>query len=422
MNKVTLSKVAKVELSSIDKKFVSTEKPVKLCNFIDVYYNWAITKDVIDSCMDGSVKTSEFQKFVLKKGQVAITKDSETRDDIGIPCYISDDFNNAVLGYHCALITPKSSELSGKYLNALLHTTYARKCFSHQAGGSGQRFTLTKDAIENIVILLPQLDEQKRIGKFFSDIDKKIQNNKKQIQILEKLAQTIYDYWFVQFDFPNEEGKPYKSNKGKMVWNDILKRSIPEKWQVVPLNNWLNIKSGFPFDSDTYKKVGKYKIITIKNVQDGVLVTTGCDYVDEIPPKAKDYVSLKIGDRLISLTGNCGRLCVVSETNLLLNQRVGLLDCSEDMLEYTYQLLKSPYMKKKAEYLANGAAQANLSPIDLCNIYAILPPKDVIYAFNDIVANIRSKIIKCTQEITNLTSLREDLLPLLINGQVTINS
>ena len=232
MNKVLLSEVANVELSSIDKKIKPDEKSVKLCNFTDVYYNWAITKDNLELCMNGSVKNSEYQKLSLKKGQVAITKDSETRDDIGMPCYISDDFENAVLGYHCALITPNSDKLNGKYLNALLNTTYARKCFANNAGGSGQRFTLSKEAIENIKIPLPALDVQKKIGSFFSDIDKKIQNNNKQIQTLESLAKTIYDYWFVQFDFPNEDGKPYKSSGGKMVWDNYIKREIPEGWDV----------------------------------------------------------------------------------------------------------------------------------------------------------------------------------------------
>ena len=113
------------------------------------------------------------------------------------------------------------------------------------------------------------------------------------------MAKQLYDYWFVQFDFPDEEGKPYKSSGGKMVWNEKLKREIPEGWYVNTLNNWLEIKSGFPFKSGTYLTSGRYKVITIKNVQDGELDTTGCDFVDEIPQRAKDYIILKNGDRLI---------------------------------------------------------------------------------------------------------------------------
>lgn len=242
-------------------------------------------------------------------------------------------------------------------------------------------------------------------------------------QNLEAMAKQLYDYWFVQFDFPNEEGKPYKSSGGKMVWNEKLKREIPKGWQAVPLSYWLEIKSGFPFNSETYQTVGNYKIITIKNVQDGNLITTGCDYVNDIPMQAKDYIALQIGDRLISLTGNCGRLCVVTENNLLLNQRVGLLECDcDDLLEYTYNLLNSTYMRSIIENLANGAAQANLSPIDLCKTISILPPKETLCSYNCFAFPLRNKMIQCKQEIHNLTKQRDELLPLLMNGQVSLNS
>ena len=178
MNKIRLSEVATVELSSIDKKIEASEIPVKLCNFTDVYYNWSITKNVVDACMDGSVNDTEYSKFSLKKGQVAITKDSETRDDIGMSTYISEDFDNAVLAYHCALITPKQGKVNGKYLNALFNDSYGRRYFANQASGSGQRYTLSKEAIESIEIPLPSIEKQNAIGSFFSNIDKKIELNK----------------------------------------------------------------------------------------------------------------------------------------------------------------------------------------------------------------------------------------------------
>ena len=115
LEKYKLSDVAKVEISSVDKKTKEGEMPVKLCNFTDVYHNWAITSEMTDSFMEATANASEIKKFTIKKGQVAFTKDSETRDDIGIPTYIADDFENILLGYHCALITPDESALSGKY-------------------------------------------------------------------------------------------------------------------------------------------------------------------------------------------------------------------------------------------------------------------------------------------------------------------
>ena len=235
------------------------------------------------------------------------------------------------------------------------------------------------------------------------------------------MAKQLYDYWFVQFDFPNEEGKPYKSSGGKMIWKEKLKREIPESWEVDALNKWLEIKSGFPFKSETYLTSGHYKVITIKNVQDGVLVTSGCDFVDEIPSRAKDYISLQIGDRLISLTGNCGRLCVVCEKNLLLNQRVGLLYCDKLRLEYLYNYLNSRPMRIVVDHLANGAAQANLSPVELCNTMCAMPQESTLREYNQKANVIRLAMIQNNQEIATLTKQRDELLPLLMNGQVSVN-
>ena len=236
------------------------------------------------------------------------------------------------------------------------------------------------------------------------------------------MAKQLYDYWFVQFDFPDENGRPYKSSGGEMVWNETLKREIPAGWEVKPLNNGLEIKSGFPFKSDTYKTFGRYKIVTIKNVQDGELVTSGCDYIEEIPSRANNYISLKIGDRLISLTGNCGRLCVVCEENLLLNQRVGLLYCDATYLEYFYNFLNSNAMRTVVDNLANGAAQANLSPVELCKTNCFIPPKDILFMYNKKANTIRKAVIQNKREISLLTKQRDELLPLLMNGQVLVNS
>lgn len=302
LKKYKLSDIAKIEISGVDKKTKEGEQPVRLCNFVDVYHNWAITHSLYDDFMLASAKEAEIAKCSIHKGQVAITKDSETRDDIGIATYIADDFTDVLLGYHCALITPNEKILDGKYLNAFMHTSYIQKYFENNASGSGQRYTLSNDTISNIPVLLPSLEEQHKIGAILSNIDRKIELNKAINDNLEAMAKQLYDYWFVQFDFPNEEGKPYKSSGGEMVWNEKLKREIPKGWKIMPLNNWLDIKSGYAFKSETYQQGGIYKIITIKNVQDHHLETSGCDCINVIPNEIKEWCKLTINDRLISLT------------------------------------------------------------------------------------------------------------------------
>lgn len=115
MEKQKLGDIATVEISGVDKKTKDGEQEIRLCNFVDIYYNWAITTAQHDGFMFATARPNEISKFQLKKGQVALTKDSETRDDIGVPTYIADDFDDVILGYHCALITPNKDILDGRH-------------------------------------------------------------------------------------------------------------------------------------------------------------------------------------------------------------------------------------------------------------------------------------------------------------------
>ena len=135
-------------------------------------------QDKHDNFMEATANNKEISRFLFKKGQVALTKDSETRYDIGLATYIADDFEDVVLGYHCALITPDESKVVGCYLNAFLHSNMSRKYFANSASGSGQRYTLSIQTIEEMPILLPEIEEQKQIGKLFSNIDRKIEINR----------------------------------------------------------------------------------------------------------------------------------------------------------------------------------------------------------------------------------------------------
>ena len=145
---------------------------------MDVYHNWAITRSMHKSFMVASAKEKDIECLSLKQGYVALTKDSETRDDIGISTYIAYDFYSVVLGYHCALVKPNEDILLGKYLNAFLHSNYIKKYFEFNATGSGMRYTLSAQTLYDIPILLPSLEEQEYIGNIFSTIDRKITLNR----------------------------------------------------------------------------------------------------------------------------------------------------------------------------------------------------------------------------------------------------
>ena len=359
-------------------------------------------------------------EFLLEKGDIITPLTEQAIGLLGTTARIPES-GKYIQSQDIALIKCKVGKIDPTFCYYLIPSRLVRDQLSAAAQQTKIRHT-SPDKIKDCTVWIPDLDDQKAIGRLLASLDEKIQLNKRINDNLEAMAKQLYDYWFVQFDFPNEEGKPYKSSGGAMVYNEKLKREIPQGWHCYELNKWLEIKSGFAFKSETYISKGKFKVVTIKNVQDHHLDTSSCDYVNEIPQGMKEWCSLSVNDRLISLTGNCGRLCIVTEKDLLLNQRVGLLACNDEYIDYAYLLLSSEEYQTLSNNLAKGAAQANLSPVDLCKNIAVLPKLDVLEKFNRQIKPIVASYIQNDIQIADLTKQRDELLPLLMNGQATVNA
>ena len=414
MKKYKLGDIATVEISGVDKKITDGEKEIRLCNFVDVYYNWAITIAQHDSFMLATARPNEISKFQLKKGQVALTKDSETRDDIGISTYIADDFEDVILGYHCALISPNKDILDGRYLNALLHTNYAKKYFACNASGSGQRYALSVEALNSFPVPIIPLHEQKQIGEIFSALDKKIELNRQINQNLEAMAKQLYDYWFVQFDFPNEEGKPYKSSGSKMVWNEKLKREIPQGWNNGMLIDIANITMGQSPDGSSYNEVGE-----------GMLFYQGSTDFGMRFPSVRQYTTApsryaKRGDILMSVRAPVGSInianndCCIGRGLSAINSKLG----STTHLYYILNDLRIAFEQRNAA----GTTFGSITKEDLYSLPIIIPSHEVIRAFDKICSPMFDRQMILGEGIDILTKQRDKLLPLLMNGQVSVNS
>ena len=397
LKKYKLGDIAKIEISGVDKKSVDGETPVRLCNFVDVYRNWAITQKLSENFMIASAKETEIAKCSIHKGQVAITKDSETRDDIGIPAYIADDFDNVLLGYHCALITPNDDVLDGKYLNAFMHTRYIQKYFENNASGSGQRYTLSNETIFQIPILLPSLEVQKAIGNLLSNIDRKIELNRQINDNLEKMAKQLYDYWFVQFDFPNENGRPYKSSGGAMVWNEKLKREIPKEWDNCTLEYYLIIKNGRDH----------------KHLGNGIYPVYGSG--GEI--RKVDSFIYSGESILMPRKGSLNNIMYVNDAFW-----------SVDTMFYSE--MKQPHCAKYVFYSIkdidftrwdSGTGVPSMTSSTLYSILLVKPDADSLAKFDEIITPLFLMIKKNEMQIVELTKQRDDLLPLLMNGQASVN-
>ena len=431
IKKYKLSDVAKVEISSVDKKTKDCETPVKLCNFTDVYHNWAITTEMADNFMKATANAKEIEKFTIRKGQVAFTKDSETRDDIGISTYIADDFENVLLGYHCALITPDENKLSGKYLNAFMHSAYIQKYFELNATGSGMRYTLSLETLQSMPLLIPSLKEQEAIGDLFSSIDRKIALNRSIHQNLEALAKQFYDYWFVQFNFPNEEGKPYKSNGGTMTFCKELQIDIPQNWSVCRLSEFINKNNTGDWGADNPSD---------DSIEIGCI--RGADII-KLNGLPRRYIKLKNKTKLltewdvvIEVSGGSpvqatGRSAFI--TPGVIKRNGGKITCSNFCHAFSFKdARESAYfffmwrMFYDNDIMFNYEGKTSgirnfMTETFLANKW-VKAPTELIHKFFDIVKVIYSKIDTNIAENNGLIKQRDELLPLLMNGQVSLNS
>ena len=426
LNKYKLADIAKIEISGVDKKTIEGEIPVRLCNFVDVYYNWAITKEKAKSFMVASAKQTEIDKCSIGKGMVAITKDSETRDDIGVATYIADDFKNVVLGYHCALITPNPAIVDGKYLNAFMHTRYIQKYFENNASGSGQRYTLSNDTIGNIPVLLPSIDEQHTIGKVLADIDRKIELNKRINDNLEAMAKQLYDYWFVQFDFLNEEGKPYKSSGGAMVWNEKLKREIPKGWHVLSVNDIAaNVRGVSYTKDDLVNSNNGVLVLRGNNIQDNHII-----YDSNVAYIPKSFISKEqhIKPLDIIMTMSSGSKEHIGKSAMFqfasgdtFGAFLTKFTAKEHCAYLLFNLFNSQYFKAKIKSIACGTGINNLTNQTFDEIYIVMPQDEILLEFDKRQSQIFAEIGLIEKSNVELTKQRDELIPLLMNGQASVN-
>ena len=414
--KYKLGDVAEIVISSIDKKTKEGEHKVKLCNFVDVYHNWAITESMYNSFMIASANDKNIERFSLRKGYVAFTKDSETRNDIGISTYIADNFDDVVLGYHCALVKPNEDILLGKYLNAFMHSDYIKKYLELNATGSGMRYTLSVQTLYDMPILLPSVEEQEYIGNIISTIDRKIAVNRAVNHNLEAIAKQLYDYWFVQFDFPNEEGKPYKSSGGEMVWNEKLHREIPHDWDVVNLSEYLNVYT----EKVTANNLGaSCKYAPIEVLPRRRMSFNECSPIENAVSGLCRFRKKQIllSNRRVYFHKVCIAAFdgVTRDTVIILNKK------NKALLGYAYQIVNDDAFIEYATRHSYGSEQPVLS-WESAKIYKTFKPRnqlDIIYSKR--ICPIIDSVIKNELEIAKLIKQRDELLPLLMNGQASVN-
>ena len=278
---------------------------------------------------------------------------------------------------------------------------------------------ITFDLLSEYAFPIPPISEQKRISSVISTLDKKIALNRQINQNLEAMAKQLYDYWFVQFDFPDEEGKPYKSSGGKMAWNEKLKRNIPVGWhcgnlfEIAVFTNGLACQKFRPKDDEE-----SLPVIKIREMHDGI-----SDDTEEVTSNIPESVKVYNGDVLFSWSASLEVMLWAYGLGGL-NQHIFKVTSANDFPKsfYYFQLLDYiDVFKKVAEARKTTMGHITQDHLQQSTI-AIPDNKDIAVRFEELISPIFEQVVKLHEEISYLIKQRDELLPLLMNGQVSVNS
>ena len=313
-------------------------------------------------------------------------------------CWVSD---NAIAG-------EVKSDYSIDYLYYLMKSLN----LNDRQVGSSQPL-LTQGVLNNISVKIYESSQtQQSIAAVLSALDKKIALNKQINARLEEMAKTLYDYWFVQFDFPDANGKPYKSSGGEMVFDETLKREIPKGWEVKSLNQVADIVMGQSPDGASYNLE-----------QEGTIFFQGSTDFDWRFPNVRQYTTsptrfAQTGDILLSVRAPVGDLniapfeCCIGRGLAALRSKSG----NNSFLFYVMKYFKTVFERRNTE----GTTFGSITKDDLHSLKLVVPADNVLEKYNEIASKYDEMIFIRSQQSHQLTQLRDFLLPMLMNGQVSV--
>ena len=356
-------------------------------------------------------------EFLMEKGDIITPLTEQAIGLLGSTAIIPES-GKYIQSQDVAKIVCKENLLDKDFAFYLISSNVVKQQLSAAAQQTKIRHT-SPDKIKDCIIWIPGLTEQKRIGKLLRTLDSKIELNRAINQNLEAMAKQLYDYWFVQFDFPDENGRPYKSSGGKMVWNDTLKREIPVCWhcgnllEIAVFTNGLACQKFRPKDGEI-----PLPVIKIREMHEGISADT-----EEVTPNIPESVKVYNGDVLFSWSASLEVMLWAYGLGGL-NQHIFKVTSANDFPKsfYYFQLLDYVNIfKKMAEARKTTMGHITQDHLQQSTI-AVPDNKNITDRFEELVSPIFNQIITLQEEIINLTKQRDELLPLLMNGQISVNS
>ena len=421
-----LDELADIRVSNVDKKSQPGEGAVRLCNYMDVYSNDYITRGLV--FMEATASAAECEKFKVEQGDVMITKDSETPDDIGIPTVVLDDIDNLICSYHLALIKPKKNVVNPIYLSKQLASADVSSYFSRMAAGS-TRYGLSNGAIGRTRIPLPPLFKQNKIAVVLQTVDTAIEKTEALIEKYQQIKAGLMHDLFTRGITADGQLRPPREQAPELYQQTAI-GWIPKEWEIKSLTSAATYQHGRPFPSTDYTNEG------VLLLRPGNLHISGYVLFDDahstrIPKSwekaASGYVVTK-GDILMNLTAQSlddeflGRVCLYDDAERsLLNQRIARFKELSVEHEFLYWILRSKQFRKQIDNTSQGTKVQHLYNRDLDKVKLGVPIKseeqvEISLRLN----NVSEKIHAEMDSLQKLKNQKSGLMHDLLTGKVRV--
>ena len=387
-------------------------------SFSVVFNNYFLPDSLID-LMDTT--DGDKQKYSINEGDIFLTRTSETVDELAMSSVALKDYPEASFSGFLKRLRPVDKRIVyPKFMAFYLRSPLFRRTIINNTVMT-LRASFNEAMFSYLEIMLPDFDTQKKIGDFLYSLEKKKQTNNQINQELETMAKTLYDYWFIQFDFPDQNGNPYKSSGGKMVYHPELKREIPEGWGVESVKDFeSNIITGkTPSRKNSDNFGGKIPFITIGDIRGNTFVYSTSETLTDLGASVQNNKYLPQDSLCVSCIATVGEIGFTTEPSHTNQQINSIVFEDETNRYYLYFALKN-YFENANASAKTGNTFANMNKEDFSGIKIIFPNKEIKNNFHKITETYFSQI-KCLQgQNQQLTQLRDWLLPMLMNGQVKV--
>ena len=359
--------------------------------------------------------TKRLSKYILIEGDIVFSRVGSIDRNV----YVDKNHEGWMFSGRCIRVRADKNKVNPRYLSYYFKQNSFKKMMMNLAVGATMPSLNTKIMNSIELDLLPR-ENQDKIANILSAIDDKIQINNQINQELEAMAKTLYDYWFVQFDFPDQNGNPYKSSGGKMIYNPELKREIPEGWGVEKIEDIAQTGSGGTPKStnSSYYTDGEVPWINSGELSRTVITSTS-NFITEEGLKNSNAKLFPSGTILVAMYGATAGKVSFLAFEASTNQAICAIMLSDVRMRY--------YLKNVIEdlyqYLVNlstGSARDNLSQDMIKNIKVVIPSNEILDRYYYFSNNIIKELTKKQQENEQLIQLRDWLLPMLMNGQVKV--